>query len=37
MMPWNRPPDNDDDDEVFILMIGICIFLVWVIAWGMTP
>ena len=36
MIPWNKPPSKDDDD-VFILVMCICVFLVWVIIWGLAP
>lgn len=35
MIPWNKPPSSEDG--VFILMICVCVFLVWVILWGLTP
>lgn len=35
MMPWNKPPSSEDD--VSILVICICVFLVCVILWGLTP
>ena len=33
MIPWNKPPSGDDD--VFILMMCICVFLVWIIVLGL--
>ena len=35
MIPWNKPPS--DEDDVSILMMCTCVFLVWVIIWGLTP